>query len=262
LPLCAGSPCSATSHSRAAVQIDSLALQMRPRAPHEAADLGVRLCQAAAGAVYRCYLVAAIPLALLSLSLLEIAPWLPILVMWWAKPWLDRTVLFVLARAAFGQSTMVRDLWNEQRQVWWRRFLLSWTLRRLSLWRSLTEPVYQLEGHRLSQLRRRVSQLRRRHAGAAYMVTLASLFAQLGLFVALLSLVVWFTPPGWDIDPEALFTGDTHLVAQAVVSIAYIVSVLLIEPFYVAAGFGMYLNRRTELEAWDIEQEFRRAFTS
>ena len=37
-------------------------------------------------------------------------------------------------------------------------------------------------------------------------------------------------------------------------------SVLFLEPFYVAAGFAMYLNRRAELEAWDIEQEFRRAF--
>jgi len=27
----------------------------------------------------------------------------------------------------------------------------------------------------------------------------------------------------------------------------------------VAAGFAMYLNRRVELEAWDIEQELRRA---
>jgi hypothetical protein len=28
----------------------------------------------------------------------------------------------------------------------------------------------------------------------------------------------------------------------------------------VAAGFAMYLNRRAQLEAWDIEQELRRAF--
>jgi hypothetical protein len=34
----------------------------------------------------------------------------------------------------------------------------------------------------------------------------------------------------------------------------------VLEPFYVAAGFAMYLNRRVELEAWDIEQEFRRGF--
>jgi hypothetical protein len=36
--------------------------------------------------------------------------------------------------------------------------------------------------------------------------------------------------------------------------------VVVLEPFYVAAGFAMYLNRRVQLEAWDIEQEFRRAF--
>ena len=33
-----------------------------------------------------------------------------------------------------------------------------------------------------------------------------------------------------------------------------------LEPFYVAAGFAMYLNRRAELEGWDVEQELRRAF--
>jgi hypothetical protein len=42
--------------------------------------------------------------------------------------------------------------------------------------------------------------------------------------------------------------------------VSYAIAVLFLEPFYVAAGFAMYLNRRAELEAWDIEQEFRRAF--
>ena len=32
----------------------------------------------------------------------------------------------------------------------------------------------------------------------------------------------------------------------------------LMEPFYVAAGFALYLNRRTVLEGWDIEIAFRR----
>ena len=43
---------------------------------------------------------------------------------------------------------------------------------------------------------------------------------------------------------------------------AYALAVLFLEPYYVAAGFAMYLNRRAELEAWDIEQEFRRAFAA
>jgi hypothetical protein len=35
-------------------------------------------------------------------------------------------------------------------------------------------------------------------------------------------------------------------------------AVALIEPFYIGAGFGLYLNRRTQLEAWDLEIAFRR----
>ena len=244
------------------MKIDSLALQMRPRAPHEAADLGIRLCQVAHGDVYRCYLVVAIPVALLCLSLFEISPWLPSVVMWWLKPWLDRTVLFVLARAAFGQRTRVGDLWREQREVWWRRLLYTLTMRRLSPWRSFTEPVYQLEGHGLFQLRRRVLQLRRRHSGAAFMMTSAFSFAETGLTMAIISLVFWFGTPGEGFDFESFFKGDSHVIAQWLASLAYILAVLFLEPFYVAAGFGMYLNRRAELEAWDIEQEFRRAFSS
>jgi hypothetical protein len=55
-------------------------------------------------------------------------------------------------------------------------------------------------------------------------------------------------------------TGLASAHAGLVASIAYAVAVAFLEPFYVAAGFGLYLNRRVELEAWDIEQEFRRAF--
>ena len=44
------------------------------------------------------------------------------------------------------------------------------------------------------------------------------------------------------------------------IAVSYAIVVLFLEPFYVASGFAMYLNRRAELEAWDIEQEFRRAF--
>jgi hypothetical protein len=45
-----------------------------------------------------------------------------------------------------------------------------------------------------------------------------------------------------------------------VVLTCFVVAVAIVEPFFVGAGFAMYLNRRVELEAWDIEQEFRLAF--
>jgi hypothetical protein len=242
------------------VKIDSLAVQMRPRTPHEAADLGVRLCQANARAIYRCYFMVAIPIALLSLSLFEVASWLPCLAMWWAKPWLDRTVVFVLSRAAFGQDTTPRDVWHAQREVWWRQLLGTWTWRRLSPWRSFTQPVCQLEGLSFLAMRRRIVQLRRRRTGAAAMMTGAFSFAESALTVSIVSLAFWFSPPGSGFDLDEFFSGNASELFELFISIAYVLAVLMLEPFYVSAGFGMYLNRRTDLEAWDIEQEFRRAF--
>lgn len=244
------------------MRIDSLELQMRPRAPHEAADLGIRLCQASAREVYRCYLAVAIPLSLLAMSLFEIRPWLPGVVVWCAKPWLDRTVLYVLSRAAFGQRTTLSDLWSDQRQVWWSQFILTWTWRRLSPWRSFTQAVYQLEGHSFFRLRQRILQVRRKYSGAAAIMTSAFSFAELGLVLALFSLTYWMAPGNENFDFATLFSGAGNLELELISSIAYVIAVLFLEPFYVAAGFGMYLNRRAELEAWDIEQEFRRAFAT
>ena len=244
------------------MQLEALALRMRPRAPLEAADLGVRLCQDSARSVYACYAVAYVPVAALALASFEIASWLPTVLLFWSKPWLDRTILFVLSRAAFGQATTVRQLWSARWQVWGRQLFSTWTWRRLSPWRSFTQPVYQLEGLPFGKIRRRVKQVRRRKAGSAMLMTSAFAMAETCLGFTVLSLLVWFGP----IDTGAgllpfLFdpTGDAF---EAATAIAYAIVIAFLEPFYVAAGFAMYLNRRAELEAWDVEQELRRAFAS
>jgi len=242
------------------VQLEALALRMRPRAPFEAADLGVRLCQSAWRSVYACYAVAYVPVAALALASFEIAAWLPALVVFFAKPWLDRTILFVLSRAAFGQATTVRQLVAARREVWWRQLFLTWTWRRLSPWRSFTQPVYQLEGLPFGKIRRRVKQVRRRKAGTALGMTAAFSTAETCLVFTTMSLLLWFAPSETSGSlAELLFDPDSALfeVASAV---AYATVVGFLEPFYVAAGFAMYLNRRADLEAWDVEQELRRAF--
>jgi hypothetical protein len=203
----------------------------------EAADLGVRLCQSAARQVYRCYWVVGLPIVALCLATYEIAGWLPGLLLWWSKPWLDRTILFVLSRAAFGQTTTVADLLHAQRRVWWGQLLLSLTTRRLSPWRSFTQSVYQLEGLPRLSARKRVAQIRHGRTTPAILMTSAFSVAETVLTAALV--FAFLAMP---------------------LAIAYALVVLFLEPFYVAAGFAMYLNRRAQLEAWDIEQELRRAF--
>ena len=242
------------------MQIETLSVRLRPRSQMEAADLGVRVCQAAAGSVYRCYAMVAVPLFALALGTVEISPWLPPLVIWWSKPWLDRTILFVLSRAVFGQRTSPRDIWRAQRQVWWGQLLLTLTVQRFSFWRSLTQPVYQLEGGSFFKARARVAQIRRRSAGSAFLVTQVFFTCEGALWAALISLIFWFAPKGQVPDILEVLGGERQEAFSLILMTASAATVLFLEPFYVAAGFAMYLNRRAELEAWDIEQEFRRAF--
>ena len=244
------------------MQVDSLALRLRPRTPYEAADLGTRLCQSAYRDVYKCYLVVAIPVFLLCMASVEIAYWLPALTVYWFKPWLDRTILFVLARAAFGQRTSLLDLWRAQRQVWWSQLFITLTWRLLSPWRSFTQPVYQLEGLRGADLRARVRQIRAGRTRAGTGILSAFSCAETALVAALTSPIFWFAPQGSGIGLRTLLqwgTGNSGWFDFAV-TLAYAATIGFVEPFFVAAGFALYLSRRAELEAWDIEQEFRRAF--
>jgi hypothetical protein len=226
----------------------------------EAADLGVRLCQGSARSVYRCYGLVALPVASIALASYELASWLPPLVLWCAKPWLDRTILFVLSRAAFGQTTTPTDVWNAQRQVWWSQLLFTWTVRRLSLWRSFTQPVYQLEGLSIGMAGARVRQIRQRNMGSALMITNAFSVSETALMIAVGSLVFWLAPSGRNPGAFELLANGLPGFLSVTLAVAYTIAVVFLEPFYVGAGFAMYLNRRAELEAWDIEQEFRRAF--
>ncbi len=244
------------------MQIEALALRLRPRSNMEATDLGVRLCQSYARSVYACYWTVAVPTAVLAMLSYQIAAWLPAPALWLAKPWLDRTILFVLSRAAFGQRTSLGQLWEARRQVWWRQLIITWIWRRLSPWRSFTQPVYQLEGLRGRALWPRVAQIRRGHTGAASLLTFVFASAEPLLAVGLVLLALWLIPTGYGPNLSTLWSGKASASTDLVLQGAYAVVVLFLEPFFVAAGFAMYLNRRAELEAWDIEQEFRRAFSS
>jgi hypothetical protein len=240
------------------MQIDAIALTLRPRSVWEGCDLGVQLLHFRMRSVYACYLAVAVPTFLVCLATYPLEPWLPALLVWLAKPWLDRAVLFALSRALFGESTALADLWAARERVLLPN-LLTLLLMRLSTSRSFKLPIVQLEGLAGRAQRDRIRQLTLRHRGVARAMTLAFANAEFALCSSVLTLRLMLAPlvlgfqSGW-------LTGLAAAQAGLVSSIAYVLAVAFLEPFYVAAGFGLYLNRRVELEAWDIEQEFRRAF--
>jgi len=54
------------------------------------------------------------------------------------------------------------------------------------------------------------------------------------------------------------FTEAPSVWVELAFNLVYFLSVSVVSPFYVGAGFATYLNRRTQLEAWDIEIAFKR----
>ncbi len=242
------------------MQIDALAIALRPRPMGEAADLGVALVQSHARSIWRCYAPVWAAALLLALATIEIAPWLPGVLVYCLKPWLDRSLLFVLARAVFGEATTAADLWRERRSVFAGQWLATLTLARLSPWRSFTQPIGQLEGLRGKAWRLRRAQLLAGQRGAAMGLQFVYANLELVLLVGVAALVAWFIPRQGLDDVWRWLSNDSGLAGQAVLTASYAMVVLVLEPFFVAAGLAMYLNRRVELEAWDIEQAFRHAF--
>jgi len=241
------------------MQNDAAEVVWRPRTTWEGCDLGIRVLQSWLRPVFICHLTVAIPLFCIFAAAGAAISWLPILLIWLAKPWLDRTILFALSRALFGRPTSPRDVWRGRADVWRHQLAATLTLRRLTASRSFTQPIIQLEGLHGPELRARIRRLIARHRGVARAATQVFGVAEFALFTSMFFMQVWLAPHT-DAEPWSDLQ-SMWLPGRAWVStIEYAAIVCFLEPFYVAAGFGMYLNRRVELEAWDIEQEFRRAF--
>jgi hypothetical protein len=243
------------------MQVDALALHLRPRSMAEAADLGVRLVQTNARSVWSTFVPLYLVVVLIALSTVELAGWLPGLILFWLKPWLDRSLLYVFARAVFGTPTRWSDLWRDRSSVWWQQLLASLLPRRLSPWRAYTQPAAQLEGQRGTAAKNRRRQLLKDKQRQALGMHLVFANLEFVLLIGVITLAGWLVP-GDDHRPWFEALRSSNGTTSLLVSLAYAGVVLLLEPFYVAAGFAMYLNRRVELEAWDIEQEFRLAFAA
>ena len=243
------------------MKAEQLQLVLRPRPAYEAVDLGVAMAQRSARSLRRAYLPLALLLVVACGATIEIEPWLPGTLLWWFLPWLDSTLLHVFARQAFGDETSFDDAWTARRNAPWLTMIQRLTLRRLSPWRAYSMPVSQLEGQTGSARRQRVAAILRSHRGAAMMMQSAFSWIWFFLMLGLAALLPLLTP-GLRGTPALAWLDGGSLGATAVLYAAQALAMLFVEPFFVASGFAMYLKRRVELEAWDVEQDLRHAFAA
>jgi len=121
-------------------------------------------------------------------------------------------------------------------------------------------PVVQLEGQRGRAGRARRKLLAKRMRGYGVWLTLACAHFEWIVLSALGILGYLFIPAGAD-TPDFEWRELVQYLGAASSSTdvaLYALAVSIIEPFYVCAGFSLYLNRRATLEGWDIELALRR----
>ncbi|MCH6485079.1 DUF4129 domain-containing protein [Pseudoxanthomonas sp. LH2527] len=246
------------------MRIEQLTVRLRARSDWEAIELGMALVRQHAGAIWRPWLWFTLPVfALLNLGAWWIdRMWVAALLMWWLKPAFDRIPLYVISRAVFGSVPGTRDTLRAQAHWGLRTLphLLTW--RRFSPVRALYMPIDLLEGVQGERLRQRRRVLGGQAYGTAILLTWICLLFQGVLMLGGIVAVVMYLPQ--DLLP------DSVQAAFQIAAIAWPVwfelawnalawaAISVIEPFYVGAGFGLYLNRRTQIEAWDLEIVFRK----
>ncbi|MGN6512898.1 MAG: DUF4129 domain-containing protein [Lysobacteraceae bacterium] len=244
------------------MRLEDLTVELRPRSPWEAVELGTALVRRHARTIWAAWFACTLPVFALANLLawgFDAIPWAGAL-LWWLKPVFDRIPLYVLSRAVFGAAPSVREAVAAQRHWGWRPMLhyLSW--RRAGMARSLYLPVDLLEGGREAGARRRV--IGGSVRGTGVMLTVACAHFEMVLAAGVVVLGLLFVPVEFLSESAkavwALLFQHPPAWAQLAWNAILWLASSLVEPFYVGAGFGLYLNRRTQLEAWDLEIAFRR----
>ncbi len=245
------------------MQFDRMEAVVRPRNHWESIDLGFSMVHFWWKPLWKIWCMVMLPVFLLCLFLIYAHHFLTaMLILWWLKPAYDRILLSFFSAALFGEQPNILHYFKGLLNT---KLLLSLTFWRFDLARSFHLPILQLEGLKGKVLHQRSQLLHKNTGSTARWLTIVSFHFEWLLSLSIIGWLYFMTPSLyseywfslWDI----LFNEKNVIVSMTLDIIRLFFGILvigIIEPLYVAAGFALYLNRRTHLEAWDIELDFRR----
>lgn len=255
------------------MKLEKVTAEIRPRGRWESIDLGCALVRENYGKVMSAWFITVVPLWFIIIALSQFwpsaegRPWIAGLLCIWILPFCDRIPLFVLSRRLFGEDSTTRELLKALPSMFFRRFFITFLMGPLNLARGLAQPVMELEGLKAKAYSQRVNLLSRNGGEGAsqaalvsLVLVLASMFSMLFVFTSVVGLLgdpivieeFWIDHV---LDSDASFIPVPYVWIMLGLMLS---AVTVIEPFYVGAGFAMYINSRTITEGWDIELAFKR----
>lgn len=246
------------------MNLENVTVEMRPRSEWEATDFGARMVRRDARAIYAVWFAVTLPFLALALLLNFFTSYgaFALLLYWWFEPVADGAILRIISRRLFGEDADVRATLKSVPRLAWMNRLYLLTPYRLHFARSVAMPITQLEGLKGAARRSRSKVINLKIFNYGVGITAAYEHLVLALYFGIMLIGYTFVPEiyrdtlgdGW----LELFWRDTSSIATAIGLIAFYIAQSALQPWYVGAGFGLYINCRTQLEAWDIEVAFRR----
>ena len=248
------------------MNLESVTAELRPRGPWEAMDLGARMVRRDAGVIYRTWFIVTLPLLILAslgIVYLSLPGWV-MLAYWWLEPLTDGPILHIISQRLFGGDTDTRSALRSIPANARRNIVFLLTPMRFHFARSLAVPVTQLEGLKGQKRRARAKVLNNvalNHGiglSTAYQHLVLCLYFGVILFGFLLVPEAYRDTLGSSWINTFLGDGDATTAGNLLTLYIFYIAQTILHPWYVGAGFGLYINCRTMLEAWDIEVAFRR----
>lgn len=229
----------------------------------EAIDLGVLIARRYWWRLVAGWLVVAVPVFVVTWFVPSTV--FAFLILWWFKPLYERIPMTTVASSIFNEHAR----WPIIRRNLLAPDCLLWlTLFRFFPGRSTLTPIAALEDHASGSGRvsNRRSLIKENIQGTYLGLHSMGLLFEIAIVLFFLLLALWLLSP-IETDPGislsvALSELRTFLLdsfwGHKIVLTALFVAFACVAPFYVCCGFALYLNRRVELEGWDLDLEFQR----
>jgi len=243
------------------VNLNLISIKARIRSPWEAIDLGFVMARQWWKPVFLSWFIPSFSLFLILSIIFYQYSWVAYTVVWWLKPLWDRGPLYVASRRLFGEKVSVREVLFKLPSLYKTDWLLWLTIRRFSITRSFMMPLTVLEQLKGPERAARQAVLDRQHSSAPSWLTIASIHFEIIILFGGLMFAFMMTPETSDINLIDFFENQ-NFVYLLLYNITTYLSMAIVAPFYVLAGFSLYVSRRISLEAWDIEIRFRHLASS
>jgi len=239
------------------MQLDQITTQLRIRTTFESIDLGFVMARKWFIPLWKLWVIIALPVFILSAFFFHTkdSEWIGLFIIWWLKPLYEPALTFWLSRTLFSEQISLKQVMKQWFKVIIKPLFFSSLLwHRFNFNRSFYYPLVLLEQQKGEAKSRRAAVLG--HGQNSFWLTWICFVFEFVIFISCYFFILIMMPETM-VDRflnDELYSVDIGIILDYAI---LFIAMSLIAPFYLAAGFSLYINRRTKLEAWDLEIKFK-----